>query len=450
MGHATRRTIAGCVGAAVLAGGAVAAAITQSVDQPATVDAPAERAPVEFGDIASVFDVGQVDAAVVSASARVAEQSGGVATGGRTGSLGLSQVVRSGARVGGPPVGYLTPVTFIAFPSPAIGWLFGSDVSATVGVRTIALNTATAEMIGARAGDELEFDLVDGDLVRLTVGAVLDRSVLGSTEIAMTNETAALVGYAVDTRVVIWGFEDRDIFDAAVHASGLERRIDTKVARSWDTKDPDGTLGTLATKLLLGQPWYRFEDDGSMEMHPTWKSTYLVDGRQLVNSTIPVYARCHKLVMDDLRGAFAELVTAGLSAEIDVDNANTYGGCYVARFSRGSGYLSRHAYGMAFDTNTSANCQGCVPAMSCDVVRIFRKHGFAWGGNFRAPDGMHFEWVGERRDQIPYDSNYCSNIVTVQPQVADQSQQPSDAVLGIDVLSVGATDDDHDHDRDHG
>ena len=66
---------------------------------------------------------------------------------------------------------------------------------------------------------------------------------------------------------------------------------------------------------------------------------------------------------------------------------------------------------MAFDINTVTNCQGCRPRMDCDVVRIFRKHGFAWGGNFRRPDGMHFEWVGSPRDQIPYPSTYCPNIV---------------------------------------
>jgi hypothetical protein len=49
--------------------------------------------------------------------------------------------------------------------------------------------------------------------------------------------------------------------------------------------------------------------------------------------------------------------------------------------------------------------------MDCAVVRIFRKWGFAWGGNFWPTDGMHFEWVGERRDQIGYPSRFCPNNV---------------------------------------
>jgi len=49
--------------------------------------------------------------------------------------------------------------------------------------------------------------------------------------------------------------------------------------------------------------------------------------------------------------------------------------------------------------------------MNCDVVRIFRRHNFAWGGNFASRDGMHFEWVGERRDQLTYPSTYCPNLV---------------------------------------
>ena len=63
--------------------------------------------------------------------------------------------------------------------------------------------------------------------------------------------------------------------------------------------------------------------------------------------------------------------------------------------------MSRHSWGQAIDMNTVSNCQGCVPRMNCTVVQIFRKYGFAWGGNFLTPDGMHFEWVGERRDLQP-------------------------------------------------
>jgi hypothetical protein len=67
---------------------------------------------------------------------------------------------------------------------------------------------------------------------------------------------------------------------------------------------------------------------------------------------------------------------------------------------------------MAIDTNTLGSCQGCAPPdMDCRTVRIFRKHGFAWGGNFLRPDGMHFEWVGERRDLLPYPSRFCQNDV---------------------------------------
>ena len=47
--------------------------------------------------------------------------------------------------------------------------------------------------------------------------------------------------------------------------------------------------------------------------------------------------------------------------------------------------------------------------MNCATVRIFRKHGFAWGGNFLVPDGMHFEWVGDPRDQFSYPSRFCPN-----------------------------------------
>ena len=74
------------------------------------------------------------------------------------------------------------------------------------------------------------------------------------------------------------------------------------------------------------------------------------------------------------------------------------------------GSLSRHSWGMAVDTNTAGRARDASRLhMDWRTRQIFRKHGFAWGGNFLTPDGMHFEWVGERRDQLPYPSRWCPN-----------------------------------------
>jgi len=271
--------------------------------------------------------------------------------------------------------------------------------------------------------------------VPLTVTGIRPYAQVGSAELVFTYEVAQRLGATADTRAVIYGFDDRAALDDALVTEGLTGRTDTKVNRSWDAPDPDDTLSTARAKDALGEPWYRFAADGSVEMHPTWKATNLTDGRVLLDSTIRITAQCHVAVVDDLRAALADVAAAGLASAIDVANANSVGGCYVPRFSRVSGqigFLSRHTYAMALDTNTDSNCDGCRPTMNCDVVRIFRKHGFAWGGNFRRPDGMHFEWVGEPRDQIAYPSTYCRNLAAAAPDGASAGRLGAGALLAGD------------------
>jgi hypothetical protein len=127
---------------------------------------------------------------------------------------------------------------------------------------------------------------------------------------------------------------------------------------------------------------------------------------------------CNKNSVPGYTAALAEVTARGLAGAIDLANTNRYGGCYGPREVRPDGgttggSLSRHSWGAALDANTVSNCMGCVPQMNCTVVQIFRKFGFAWGGNFLTPDGMHFEYVGERRDQLSYPSRYCPNVAGV-------------------------------------
>ena len=441
-----RRSTATVVVAASLIGGSAVWA-SATFDDPATVTAPAERVVRPVGDLAVVFDVGDVDREVVDASDRVARRIGGTASVGRTGSLGMRAITRGGSTVHAPPPGYLIPMVYTSLPRGSIGRVLGADVNPALDAERVVMNEMTAGLTGAAVGDVIVMQAADGSAVPLTIGGIRPYAQLGGAELVFTYAVADRLGATNDTRAVIYGFDDRAAFDAAVAAEGLVGRQDTKVNRSWDPPNPDDTLSTARTKVVLGEPWYRFASDGSVVMHPTWVANHLTDGRVLLDPTIRIRAQCHVDVVDDLRDALGEIAAAGLGGAIDVANANSAGGCYVPRFSRVSGqigFLSRHTYGMALDTNTVTNCGGCRPRMNCDVVRIFRRHGFAWGGNFRRPDGMHFEWVGERRDQIDFPSTYCPNVLSGGAAMVDSDGAPVTTAatrtpaIGREVLLAGA------------
>jgi hypothetical protein len=105
---------------------------------------------------------------------------------------------------------------------------------------------------------------------------------------------------------------------------------------------------------------------------------------------------CHRAILAPLRGALTEVARAGLGGTL-----GRYGGCYVPRYIRGGdsgGALSRHSYGIAVDLNITNNTFGGRVSMHPRVVDIFRRWGFAWGGTWTKPDGMHFEYAtaGER------------------------------------------------------
>jgi len=391
---------------------------TTRIDGPATASAVAS---VVFTDapasVITVNDVGAIDAEVVSAASALVRSTGGEVGLGRSAMLGMVRVTRGGVPVLNAPPGLRYPMSVTALPEHAVIGLMGPTVSAGLDAGRMVMGATSAGLHGIVAGDVVELIAFNGSVVSLAVSSVVSDTVVRGTEILVGLDAAGRLGMSRDTYVIGWDV-DRGAFQAGYAAGPLAGRRETKVRRSWDAPDPDSTLSTARVKQLLGVPAYVVRGDGTVGIDDGWVAANLPGERLLLNESIRVRARCHHGINDALRAALAEVAAAGRAASIDVTNANRYGGCFQARFNRIAGdigILSRHTWGIAFDTNTADNCQGCVPALDCEVVRIFRRHGFAWGGTFTRPDGMHFEWVGEPRDQLEYPSLYCPNVVTAPP-----------------------------------
>ena len=97
---------------------------------------------------------------------------------------------------------------------------------------------------------------------------------------------------------------------------------------------------------------------------------------------------CHRVIFPQLRAALLEIQTTGLAGEI---HPGEYAGCYYPRYIAGTQQLSLHSFGIALDLTVPGNQRGSIGEMNRAVVAIFKKWGFAWGGDWGYTDPMHFE-----------------------------------------------------------
>ncbi len=157
-----------------------------------------------------------------------------------------------------------------------------------------------------------------------------------------------------------------------------------RIAKAQASGAPLVEGGSLAA--AVGTFSYRWYDDGTVRPDPAWVSA------NIRTESVPILGAVtgHRVMLPQLRGALREVVARGLADRI---HPGEFGGCYVPRFiahdpSKG---LSLHTWGIAVDINVPGNQRGTVGQMDRQVVGIFKRWGFAWGGDWSYTDPMHFE-----------------------------------------------------------
>ncbi|NUS40547.1 MAG: M15 family metallopeptidase [Terrabacter sp.] len=158
--------------------------------------------------------------------------------------------------------------------------------------------------------------------------------------------------------------------------------------------DPDAKLTAVPTGGTLGSVVgtfrYRVLGGGRIAPDPAWVSA------NIRTEVVPILGSvtCHKDLFPQLRAALLEVQQRGLADAID---PGQYAGCYYPRFIADTTTLSNHSFGLALDLNTRGNQRGTVGEIDRDVVAIFKTWGFAWGGDWRWTDPMHFELAEVKR-----------------------------------------------------
>ncbi len=306
------------------------------------------------------------------------------------------------------------PMATMVAPADYLRAVGGDDMVAAAGPGQVLMGETSAELRGAQVGDSIVLRDLRFRMHTFTIGAIVPNVFVDWGDLFITTESAQVLGAMSINRVTATNIVSYSRIISQLKSRGIVIGNTYRLRTSWDRENPDGTLGVSTLKKKLGEFAFRPAGGSAIQIEDKWKLNNILWRHSFAD--IRLRNNCHKVVAAAIQGALSEIKSRGLQRHVDVANANRYGGCYVGRYNRMAGTFgapSRHAYGAALDINTTQNYQWAVPKMNCDVVRIFRKWGFAWGGNFWPSDGMHFEYVGERRDNIGYPSQYCPNSVPV-------------------------------------
>jgi hypothetical protein len=252
--------------------------------------------------------------------------------------------------------------------------------------RGVVLSRTGAALRHLRQGGRLRLD--DGR--RLRVAGVVADELLAGYEVALDRDVGRRYGVRRADYLLVRPRGRLDGLQAAVR--GLLRGRQVRFAVAGDQRFLRGD----ASVLPLGLVKARFGEFALPSLRrggpdPTWTRTHLVTTR------VPLLGRvrCHRMVVEDLAAAMADLRRRKLGQLVDAADFRRRGGCWSQRLLHDrDGRLTRHAWGIAVAIDVAANPVGRRPTTDRRLVKAMAAHGFTWGGHFGRPAGAHFEWVG--------------------------------------------------------
>jgi hypothetical protein len=307
-----------------------------------------------------------------------------------------SSLDRDGNLVDEPPDPYMIPIDAAAIDQTAYARFLPPEA------RSVVANLQDGQAILGQTSSKLRHLGPGGVMTFLggssiTVIAILPDQLVGAAEVMVTRATGAAIGVR-QNRYVIFQPEP------GLHPSDtkLEDRFRTllppdvqypvvQVRAPGDTKylrQGDAVLPPALIKRRFGEWAGRPQpgDAGYIEIDPAWVQ------ERIVTAELPVIGRvsCNRKLIPQLRGAMEQVVAEGLTSTIRV-----YDGCFSSRFVLLSptASISHHAWGIAIDVNADTNRFGAPPTQDPRLVAIMQRWGFAWGGDWIVPDGMHFEYL---------------------------------------------------------
>ncbi len=233
-----------------------------------------------------------------------------------------------------------------------------------------------------------------GDGLRLTGGhslrvrAVVDDKLLGGYEAAVSAEQGKRYGIDRSGYALVRPRGPLDTLRASVRRLLGGRQLDFELpdARPW-FRAADGALPLAQVKLRFGE--FAVKRLSDPVPSPAWAATHLA------TRVVPVLGevRCHRLILDDLSAAMAEVQREHLAVLVDVAAFQRDGGCLGLQRSQGDqGGLSGAAWGIGFELSSAG---GPRPRADQRLVAVMARHGFTWGGRWLRPLPDRFEWMGD-------------------------------------------------------